>query len=88
MIQTMWERLLPILSDLKKKDTASVKAYFITSALQAYGRSPLLGGQDASDYLHNMGLDDQTIRKMQRKYFLNPHDTRESLERSILEGLK
>jgi hypothetical protein len=83
----MLERLQGIISDLKKKDTAHTKAYFITEALRGYGHSPLLGGQDCADYLHGMGLDEETIIKMQRKFLSNPHDMRESLEQSILKSI-
>lgn len=84
----MWERLQLRVKDLKAKDTASVKAYFITEAIKGFGHGPLLGGKESADYLHNMGMDDQTIIKMQRKYYKDPHGTRESLERTIYESLK
>lgn len=83
----MWERLKKRVEDLKKRDTATTQAYFITQALSAFGHSKLLGGEEAAEYLHKMGLDDQTILKMQRKYYLNKHDTRESLENKIYESL-
>jgi len=83
----MWEGLKQKVSEYQKKDTANVRTYFIIEALKGFGHSPLLGGQEAADYLHNMGMDDQTIVKMQRKYFNDPYGVRTSLEQSIFEGL-
>lgn len=83
----MWERLQLKVTELKKRDTATVKAHFIIEALKGFGHSKILGGQEAADYLHGMGLDDQTILKMQRKYYLDKAGTRESLENSILSQL-
>ena len=83
----MLERLQGIILDLKKKDTAHTKAFFITEALRGYGHSPLLGGQECADYLHEMGLDEGTIIKMQRKFLSNPYEMRVSLEDSILKSI-
>ena len=82
------ERLRGVVYDLKKRDLAHTRTYFLTEALKGYGHSPLLGGQECADYLHSMGLDDDTIIKMQRKFLKNPYEMRCSLEESILSGMK
>ena len=84
----MWERLQQRVKDLRARDTANVRAYFITEALKGFGHSPLLGGKESADYLHNMGMDDETILKMKKKYYKDPRGTRESLEKTIYESLK
>lgn len=83
----MWERLQQKINELKKRDTASVRAYFIIEALKGAGHCEKIAGTDAIDYLHGMGLDNTTIFKMQRRYFANPRETRESLEKSIRESI-
>ena len=80
------ERLQRIVNNLKRRDHAHTEAFFITEALRGYGHSALLGGQESADYLHGLGLDDQKIFKMQKRYLENPAGMREFLEEGLLNG--
>ena len=70
-----------------KKQEAGQQAFLITEALKGYGHSYLLGGQECADYLHSLGLDDDKIFKMKKKYIENPTGMREYLEDSFLKGV-
>lgn len=80
----MWERLQQRVKELKARDTANTQAYFIIEALKTAGHATLLGGREAEKYLHDLGMDNETIFKMKKKYKENPSFIRESLVKKIL----
>lgn len=84
----MWEQLKERVANLKRQDEANTRAYFILEAVQAYGHSKMLGGEEAADFLHGMGLDDSTILNIQKRFQKDPYETRRSLKETIEKSLK
>lgn len=84
----MWERLQQKVRELKARDKALVESYLIIEALKTYGHSWISGSNEAMDYLHGLGMDDETIGKMAMRVKKDPVEARESLQKNLYNSLK
>lgn len=82
----MWEVLKEKVEQYRKADKANTQAYFIIEALKTAGHATALGGREAEKYLHELGMNDETIFKMKKKYKKDPATVRESLVSSLLNN--
>jgi len=67
-----------------ERNKAIVMAYNILLDLQVAGRSWIVGGNEALDRLHQMGMDNDTIMRMQRQFKKDPGQVRMSLEEKLI----
>ena len=78
---------IPFWDAFKKRGQVLVQANKILDALVLSGHSPVWGGDEAIDYLHKKGMDDNTIMRMRKKYREEPVATRLSLYQKIGESI-